>query len=152
GTPLTCRPAGQFGRQWNGTAVGVIPAPAAGSGWLQVVRRDDGSQEAVHPALIAPDLASPYAWISFRNQRRFSEFDPAEAAGHDAARLEASLVDAGDQVRLEVLPKSGHLEIREVTGVETSGAKVTITTRGLGGDTRDHTFAIRDRVEVLLPA
>ena len=42
GTPLTCRPDGQFGPSWTGTAVGAVPAPGEASGWLQAIRRDDG--------------------------------------------------------------------------------------------------------------
>ena len=102
--------------------------------------------------MLAPAGVNPYALIGYRDQLRFSAFDPAEAAGRDAAWLYAALVDEGDMMRIEMPPMSGIAEIREVTSVETAGAQVWITTAGLGGDTSTRTYPSRDRVEVMFPA
>jgi len=151
GTRVTCRPTGRFGPSWTGTAAGVAPAPGESSGWLQAVRRDDGEVVTVHPAAVTPDGVNPYALLSFRAQQRFSGFDQAEAAGRDAAFTYAVLVDEGDQVRIEVPPRSGRIDIREVTSVRTVGARVWISTVSLGGEERSDPYASRDRIEVMLP-
>jgi len=151
GARLTVRPDGQFGPAWAGTAAGIVPAPGEASGWLQAVLRDDGEVQVVHPAVIAPAGVSPYALIGYRDQLRFSAFDPAEAAGRDAAFVYAALVDEGDMIRIEVPPGSGLTDIREVTGVEAAGAQVRITTTSLGGEQRTDPHSGRDRVEVMIP-
>ena len=150
GTALICRPDGRFGPAWTGTAAGIIPAPGDAGGWLQAFLRGDGSLHIVHPAVIAPAGVNPYALMGYRDQQRFSEFDQAEAAGHDAAWIYAELVDVGDMVRIQAQP-GGDPEIRAVTGVETAGIRVEITTAGPGGDTRTDPYPRRDRAEVGLP-
>jgi hypothetical protein len=150
GTPLICRPDGRFGPAWTGTAAGRIPAPGDAGGWLQAFLRSDGSLHIVHPAVVAPAGVNPYALMSYRDQQRFSQFDQAEAAGHDAAWIYAELVDIGDIVRIQAQPGDG-AEIRAVTGMETAGIRVEITTAGPGADSRPHPYLRRDRVEVRLP-
>jgi hypothetical protein len=151
GAALTCRPDGRFGPAWAGTAAGIIPAADHAGGWLQAVVRSDGSLHVVHPAVIAPAGINPYALMRYRDQQRFSEFDQAEAAGHDAAWMDAVLVDAGDLVRIQIEP-GGDPEIRAVTSAQAAGIRVRVTTTGPGGDTRTHPYLSRDRVEVMLPA
>ena len=150
GTALTCRPDGRFGPAWTGTAAGIIPAPGDAGGWLQAFLRSDGSLHIVHPAVIAPTGVNPYALMSYRDQQRFSQFDQAEAAGHDAAWIYAELVDVGDLVCVQAQP-GGDPEIRAVTGVETAGIRIEVTTAGPGGDTRTDPYLRRDQVEVRLP-
>ena len=151
GTPLTCWPAGRFGPAMAGAAAGVIPAPGQDAGWLQVVRRDDGGLQVMHPALIAPAGANPYALLPFRDQQRFGVFDAAEAAGGDWALLPARLAGQGDRVRVQVPGGSGLTEIREITAVHATGPLVQVTTAGDGG-LRTSTVHGRDQFQVLLPA
>ena len=152
GTALVCRPDGQFGPAWAGVAAGSAPAEGGNGGLLQGVRRSDGGLVSVHPAVIAPAGVNPYAWLRYRDQQRFSAFDPAEAAGLDAAWLTVGLADIGDQVRTETAPGSGRWEIREVTGKETAGIHVQLTTTRPDGDTRTDPYRSLDRIEVMIPA
>ena len=153
GTELACRPGGQFGSAWTGIAAGIAADPGNSTGWLQAVLRGDGRVELIHPAVLAPARINPYALIRYRDQQRFSLFDPAEADGRDSAPLPATLVDVGDLIRAETAPGSGQVDIREVTGVRTAGIEVHITTTGPGSGTRTRPpYQTRDRIEVMIPA
>jgi hypothetical protein len=149
GRPVDCRPAGRTGPAWTGVAAGVWPADGTlAPGWLQVVSRDNGSLVVLHPALVSPRGISPYSFLSLRQQNRFGEFDAAEAAGQDAARLPAMSVDAGDRVRTS----AG--EIREVTRASQVGdSAVRIITRATGGPAGTHSLDVgsKELVEVLIP-
>lgn len=147
GQPLDCRPVGRTGPVWAGTAAGAMPASGdRAPGWLQVVSLADGTVTALHPALVSPRDVDPYAWLPYRAQRRFSEFDTAEAAGHTAAWLPAMLVDDGDLIRT----RTG--EIREVRlRTWDSESAIRITTAG-PGDTSTQLAGRDDFIEVMIPA
>ncbi len=147
GDPLDCRPDGRDGPVWTATAAGVVPAEGdLAPGWLQVVSRDDGSRVALHPALVSPRGVNPYVWLPYRQQKRFSAFDTAEAAGRPAALLAATFVDPGDRIR------AGNGDIHEVTEVtRDSDSDAWITTTGRGGAI-SQPYGSRDLVEVIIPA
>jgi hypothetical protein len=146
GTALTIRPGGPYGTAWTGIAAGR----GGDLGSLQAVLRSDGRVQFVHPALTAPTGTSPYAWMRFRDQQRFSQFDPAEAAGRDSAQIDAALTDRGDLIRART--PSGQPELREITSTVPAGIYIHVSTTGPGGDTRTDRYRSRDRVEVMLPA
>jgi hypothetical protein len=145
---------GVGGPPWTGVAAGVVPATGVlAPGWLQAVRRDDGRLEALHPALISPQDVHPYEQVRYRQQQRWPAFDAAEASGRDAARLYAALVDRGDLIRAEQPPRSGSLQVREVTDiVRQDGLTVEITTADSTGAASTQAYPAREPVEVLIPA
>ena len=154
GTALQTGRMGVGGPPWTGVAAGVVPATGVlAPGWLQVVRRDGGRLEALHPALISPQDVHPYEQVRYRQAQRWPAFDAAEASGRDAARLFAALVDRGDLIRVEQPPRSGSLQVREVTDiVRQDGLTVEITTADSTGAQSTQVLPGRETVEVLIPA
>jgi hypothetical protein len=150
GTPLDFRPVGD-NQPVPAVAAGIVPGTGdLAPGWLQVIQRENGNLEAVHPALVSPRGVNPLAWLPYAQVQRFGEFDGAEAAGRDSALLPAMFVEQGDSIR------TGAGEIREVTAVRrlphADGVTVTIATTGPGGHASPLEYEGRQTVEVLIPA
>ena len=155
GTPVDFRPTGD-NECMPAVAVGVVPGTGHrlvghAPGWLQVIQRENGDLVAVHPALVSPRGVNPLGWLPYRQVRRFSEFDGAEAAGRDSALLQAMFVEQGDLIR------TGAGEIGEVTAVKAlphaGGVTVTIATAGTRWATATHQeYEGRQTVEVRIPA
>jgi hypothetical protein len=134
GTRLECRPEGPGGPRLAAVADGVAPPAAGPDGpWLQVVRLDNTRElVTLHPALVSPAGVDPYACMDRRQRRRFSEFDAAEAAGLDAARLRATLVDIGDFITADDLPDL-LLVTQNALACGAIGVSVRLIGRGLNG-------------------
>ena len=136
-------------RYAGGHLVPPAAAPAPGA---------DGDRPVPSLLLASPaQPPGPGSQVQFmhagdRDRLRSGEFGTAQAGGRDAAHLPAALVDPGDQVRIEVPPRSGRLRVREVTGVKTSAGKVQITTVSPHGELRARTYLSSARIEVILPA
>lgn len=148
-TVLTCRPAGED-TAWKGLAAGVVRAGGdLAPGWLQVVRDGDGRLRPVHPALISPWPVDPYTWLSYRERKRWREFDAAEAAGLGFATLAARLVDRGDQIRPT---GTAQAEIREVIRAQAAGGtEILVVSADATGDVAFKAHWALDQIEVLIP-
>jgi hypothetical protein len=154
GTRLTCRPDGCRGRRWAGIAAGVLPGDGDQRGWLQVVQRgrggDPGGPVTAHPALISPAGTDPYAGMGRRQRRRFRAFDAAEAAGRPAARLPATLIDAGDIIT--AAGQDGICQVSEAAMVcGALGVSVRLLAEDLSGGTDMRICRGGELVEVMLP-
>jgi len=105
----------------------------------------------LHPALVSPAGVDPYACMDRRQRRRFGEFDAAEAAGLDAARLPATLVDIGDFITTDDRPDL--LQVSQYALVCGGlGVSVRLIGEGLSGGTDMLVCRDTELLRVTIPA
>ena len=69
----------------------------------------------IHPALVSPQGADPYAGLNERDRARWERFDYFEFWHGTVAYLPCHLIEPGDVVQLERGPRSRTMDAREVT-------------------------------------
>ena len=146
GTALDCR-ISAGGQLWTGVSAGVIPTRTGE--WLQVVRHDDGSLRALHPALVSPHRIDPYALGSFRQRMRYEHFDAAEAADRTTAMLPAQLLEPGDVI----CPRGEDGQPRTVAASPGPASEndVQITSQDQAGELTARICPARELIEVAIP-
>jgi hypothetical protein len=156
GTPLTIRNQGEDAdRTWRGTAAGAAPATGDHApGRLQVVRWDSERCTLIHPALISPQGADPYASLSERDRARWEKFDYFEFWHGTVAYLPCHLIEPGDVVQLERGPRSRTMDAHEVTAAKpVPGRKsVSLTFRNDRGPPIRAAYPSNSPLPVLIPA
>ena len=155
GTPLTIRNQGEDAdRTWRGTAAGAAPATEDHApGRLQVVRWASGRCSLIHPALVSPQGADPYAGLSERDRARWERFDYFEFWHGTVAYLPCHLIEPGDVVQLERGPRSRTMDAREVTTAKpVLGRKsVSLTFRNDDGPPIRAAYPSSSPLPVLIP-
>ena len=155
-TPLTIRNQGEDAdRTWRGTAAGAAPATEDHApGRLQVVRWDSGRCSLIHPALISPQGADPYASLSKRDRARWEKFDYFEFWDGTVAYLPCHLIEPGDVVQLERGPRSRTMDAHEVTAARPVPGRrsVSLTFRNDGGPPIRAAYPSSSALPVLIPA
>ena len=114
-----------------GSRTGSCPLDGGrtGRGCRSSAATTTGDLVTLHPALVSPAGVDPYACMDRRQRRRFGAFDAAEAAGLDAARLPATLVDIGDFITADDRPDL--LQVSQYALVcGAMGVSVRLTRRG----------------------
>ena len=156
GTLLTARSQGEDGDQdLPCTAAGIVTADGDHApGDLQVVRFDDGSYAAVHPALLGPRGADPYPGLTGTERQRWQLFDYHEAGNGAVAYLPATLITAGDTLQVERGPQSRTMDLREVTatGPHDQPGIWAVTIRTGARSTRTLTYPQASTAGVRIPA